>query len=176
MISAWMNRRTFIRRGLFGGLLLAVGGSIGLYAWPSDERVRARKPLRALAPRQFAVLAAVAARTVVAPGAHAVTIAERVDAQMALEPVEVRADFGKLLLLFENGLAGLVLDGRARPFTRLPPAAQDDALADWRDSRLAVRRSGYAVLRKLTEAAHYAAPEAWADTGYPGPPQLAMPT
>ena len=30
MIPRWMNRRTFIRRGLFGGLLLAVGGSVGL--------------------------------------------------------------------------------------------------------------------------------------------------
>ena len=42
-------------------------------------------------------------------------------------------------------------------------------------SHLAVRRSGYAVLRKLTQAAHYAAPEAWADVGYPGPPQLTRP-
>ena len=117
-----MNRRTFIRRGLFGGLLLAVGGSIGLAAWPSDQRVRPRRPLRALDERQFAVLAAVAARTVVADKADPVEIAERVDAQMALAPAEVRADFGKLLLLFENGLAGLLFDGRARPFTRLSPA------------------------------------------------------
>ena len=95
---------------------------------------------------------------------------------MALAPPEARADFGKLLLLFENALAGLVFDGRARPFTRLPPEAQDQVLAHWRDSRLAVRRSGYAALRKLTQAAWYAAPEAWPDVGYPGPPQLAVPT
>lgn len=171
-----MNRRTFIRRGLFGGLLLAVGGSVGLLAWPSDQRLRPRRPLRALDERQFAVLAAVAARTVGAPGADPIAIAERVDAQMALAPPEARADFGKLLLLFENALAGLVFDGRARPFTRLPPEAQDRVLAHWRDSRLAVRRSGYAALRKLTQAAWYAAPEAWADVGYPGPPQLAVPT
>ena len=170
-----MNRRTFIRRGLFGGLLLAVGGSVGLVAWPSDETIRSRRRLRALDPRQFAVLAAVAARMVSDPKANAVEIAERVDAQMALAPAEVRADFGKLLLLFENALAGLVLDGRARPFTRLDPAAQDEALADWRDSRLLLRRSGYAVLRKLTQAAHYAAPEAWEDIGYPGPPQISVP-
>src|SRR3954469_4661737 len=43
-----MNRRTFLRRGLFGGLLLAVGGSVGLVAWPSDEKARARQSLRAL--------------------------------------------------------------------------------------------------------------------------------
>jgi hypothetical protein len=171
-----MDRRTFIRRGLFGGLLLAVGGSVGLVAWPSDENVRARRPLRALTPRQFAVLAAVAGRTVTAPGADPIAIAERIDAQMATAPAEVRADFGKLLLLFENALAGFVLDARPKPFTRLAPAAQDDVLADWRDSRLVVRRSGYAVLRKLTEGAHYAAPEGWAGTGYPGPPQISVPT
>jgi hypothetical protein len=171
-----MNRRTFIRRGLFGGLLLAVGGSVGLVAWPSDQRLRARRPLRALDARQFAVLATVAARTVTAPGADPVTIAERVDAQMAVAPPEARADFGKLLLLFENALAGFVFDGRPKPFTRLQPAAQDDVLADWRDSRLAVRRSGYAILRKLTQAAWYAAPEAWPAIGYPGPPQIQVPT
>ncbi len=171
-----MNRRTFIRRGLVGGLLLAVGGSVGLLAWPSDQRLRPRRPLQALDARQFAVLAAVAARTVGAPHADPITIAERVDAQMALAPPEARADFGKLLLLFENALAGFVFDGRARPVTRLGPEAQDAVLAHWRDSRLAVRRSGYAVLRKMTQAAWYAAPEAWADVGYPGPPQIAVPT
>ena len=171
-----MNRRTFIRRGLFGGVLLAGGGSIGLVAWPSDERVRARHPLRALDARQFAVLAAVAGRMVTAPKADPVVIAERLDAQMATAPAEVRADFGKLLLLLENAFAGFVLDGRARPFTRLSPEEQDDVLADWRDSRLALRRSGFSALRKLTQAAWYAAPEAWADVGYPGPPQLSVPT
>jgi hypothetical protein len=171
-----MNRRTFIRRGLWGGLLLAVGGSISLGMWPTDKRWKPRKPLRALDERQFAVLAAVAARTVQAPNADPLTIAERIDAQMAVSPVEVQKDFGKLLLLFDNALAGLVFDGRPKPFTHLSPAAQDDVLVSWRESRLLVRRSGYGVLRKLTQAAHYAAPEAWPDTGYPGPPTLTVPT
>lgn len=170
-----MDRRTFIRRGLWGGLLLAVGGSIGLAAWPSDRRYKPRNRLRALDERQFAVLAAIASRMVTAPGADPVLIAERVDTQMSWAYPEVRADFGKLLLLFDNALAGLVFDGRPRPFTHLSPEAQDRVLAAWRDSRLVVRRSGYGVLRKLTQAAHYAAPEAWADTGYPGPPQLVVP-
>ena len=171
-----MNRRTFIRRGLWGGLLLAVGGSIGLAAWPTDRKLAPRNRLRALDERQFAVLAAVAARTVIAPAADPITIAERVDAQMATSPPEARADFGKLLLLFDNALAGLLFDGRPQPFTHLSPEAQDRVLASWRDSRLLVRRSGYAALRKLTQAAYYAAPEAWPDTGYPGPPTLVMPS
>ncbi|HEY2746205.1 MAG TPA: gluconate 2-dehydrogenase subunit 3 family protein [Polyangia bacterium] len=171
-----MNRRTFIRRGLWGGLLLAVGGAIRLGAWPTVRKLAPRGRLRALDERQFAVLAAVAARMVGAPGADPVTIAERVDGQMAVAPAEVRRDFGKLLLLFDNALANLVFDGHAQPFTRLAPAAQDEVIASWRDSRLVVRRSGYAVLRKLTQAAHYAAPEAWPDTGYPGPPTLTVPS
>jgi hypothetical protein len=155
---------------------LPVGGAIGLGTWPTERRLKPRNPLRALDDRKFAVLAAVAARMVTVPGADPITIAERLDAQMAVAPAEVRADFGKLLLLVENALAGLLFDGRARPFTHLSPEGQDGVLAAWRDSRLLVRRSGYGVLRKLTQAAHYAAPEAWADTGYPGPPTLTVPS
>jgi hypothetical protein len=172
-----MNRRTFLRRGIVGGALLAVGGAVGLGAWPTNESARPRRPLRALDPRQFAVLAAVGARFLATvPQADAIEVAHRVDAQMATEPAEVRADFGKLLVLFDNALANLVFDGHAKPFTRLSPAAQDDVLASWRDSHLALRRSGYGVLRKLTQAAWYAPPDGWADTGYPGPPQIALPT
>jgi hypothetical protein len=171
-----MNRRTFIRRGLFGGFLLGVGGSIGLALWPTDKRLRPRRPLQALDERQFAILAAVAGRMVQVPGADPTEIAQRVDAQMALAYPEARADFGKLLLLLDNALAGLLLDGRPKPFTRLQPTTQDDVLVSWRESRLVVLRSGYAVLRKLTQGAYWGAPEAWAETGYPGPPQLVVPT
>jgi hypothetical protein len=171
-----MNRRTFIRRGLFGGFLLAIGSSVGLATWPTELRWKPRRALRAIDERHFAILAAVAARMVVAPAADPVEVAHRIDAQLALGAPEARADFGKLLLLLESALAGLILDGRARPFTHLSPAAQDDVLANWEASHLAIRRSGYSVLRKLTQAAHYAAPEAWADVGYPGPPQIGIPS
>ena len=168
-----MNRRTFVKRGLWGGLLLAAGGSLGLGLWPTSMMRRPTRVLQALDERQFAILAAVAARTVVAPDADAVEIAHRCDERLAISYPEVRHDIGRLLLLLENGLAGLLLDGRARPFTRLSPAAQDAALDDWRDSKLAVRRGGYVALRKLTQAMWYAAPAAWPEVGYPGPPTLA---
>lgn len=169
-----MDRRTFLKRGLFGGVLLAAAGSVGLVLWPSDGMRRPRRALRVLDERAFAVLAAVAARMVQAPGADPVELAHRVDERLALLPPESSADVSKLLLLVENGLAGLLLDGRPRPFTRLSPDAQDQALAAWQRSRLAVRRSGYAALRKLTQAAWYAAPAAWPDVGYPGPPLLTV--
>ena len=171
-----MNRRTFVKRGLWGGVLLAAGGSLGLALWPSTMMPPPRRPLQALDRRQFAILTAVAARTVQAPNADPVEIAHGCDDRLAIAYPEVRHDIGQLLLLLENGLAGLVLDGRARPFTRLSPEAQDAALGDRRDSRLAVRRGGYAALRKLTQAVFYGPPAGWPDTGYPGPPTLTGPS
>jgi hypothetical protein len=167
-----MNRRTFIRRGLVGGALLALSSATGLFVWPSAVTRRPRRPLRALDERHFAILAAIASRTVMAPAADPIEIAHRIDEQIAWACPEARGDFQRLLLLFDNALAGLILDGRARPFTRLSPAAQDEVLAHWQTSRLAIRRSGYTVLRKSTQSAWYAAPAAWEDTGYPGPPTL----
>jgi hypothetical protein len=166
-----MNRRAFLRASLGGSAILVAGGA-GLVLWPTEL---AHKPTRALAvvdDRQFAVLAAVAARTCTAPNADPVEIAHRVDGLMGLQCVEARADFKKLLNLFDNALAGLLFDGRPKPFTRLTPVAQDEALVAWRESRVADRRRGYQVLRKLTQAAWYGPPSGWASTGYPGPPSI----
>jgi hypothetical protein len=161
---------------LLGGVLLATAGGLGLVVWPSRIVHRARRPLRVLDERQFAILAAVAARMVTAPGADPIEIAHGVDLTLTFGSLEAQKDFQRLLLLLESALAGLAFDGRGRPFTRLSPEAQDAVLAAWRDSRLVVRRSGYQALRKLTEAAHYASPSSWASVGYPGPPQISRPT
>jgi hypothetical protein len=170
-----VNRRTFLRRGLVGGAVLAAGG-VGLGLWPSLIERKPRTRLKVLDDKQFAVLAAVASRTVRAPGADPVMIAQSIDDLMSRAVPEVQSDFRKLLGLFENALAGMIFDGRPKPFTRLSPEAQDAALAHWRDSRIVVRRAGYQVLRKLTCAAHYVQPSCWPSVGYPGPPQLSVPT
>jgi hypothetical protein len=45
----------------------------------------------------------------------------------------------------------------------------------WSRARQNERRRGYQVLRKLTQAAYYGAPDGWAVTGYPGPPKIVAP-
>jgi len=170
-----MNRRTFLRRGLIGGAVLALGGT-GLALWPTLIQHRPRTPLKVLDEKQFAVLAAVAARAVRAPGADPVQMAHGLDDLMSRMAPEVQSDFKQLLGLFENALAGLIFDGRTKPFTRLSPEEQDTVLARWRDSRITVRRAGYAALRKLTQAQHYGQPSSWPSVGYAGPPQISVPT
>jgi hypothetical protein len=169
-----MKRRSFLGVGLWGGALLAAGGA-GLQLWPTLRRHAPVKPLQVVDEREFAILAAAAERIVAQPGLDPVAIAHGVDATLAFGPPEAGADFRKLLGLLESGLAGLLLDGRARPFTRLAPAAQDATLLAYRDSRIALRRSGYHALRNLCLGAYYADPSTWAGIGYPGPPQIELP-
>jgi hypothetical protein len=165
-----MNRRTFLRRGLTGGVLLALGGG-GLALWPTRARHLPRRALESLDERRFAVLAAIAERIVRAPGADPTEIAHRVDATLAKLP-DARHDIRQLLLVFENALVALLLGARPQPFTHLSPERQDALLEAWRGSRLAFRRSGYQALRKLTLAAHYSSSSSWESVGYPGPPTL----
>ncbi len=168
-----MDRRTFLKRGVVGGVLLMLGGGVGLYAVPTKHLAALPKtPLAVLEPRSFQVLVAVAGRVVTAQGADAADIAARADALLANAPEEVRHDINRLLMLFENALPGLLLDGRLLPFTRLSPEAQDAALLRWRDSSFALRRSGYHALRKVCLAAYYAKESSWPALGYAPPTGL----
>lgn len=166
-----MDRRTFLKRGLVGGALLALGG-VGLGLWPGRELAAPKGELKVLAPRAFQVLVAVATRVVEAPGADPVQIAQDVDLALTFASPESRKDFNALLMLLENALAGLVLDARPVPFTRLRGEDQDAVLLAWRDSSLSVRRTGYHALRKLCLAAYWMQEQSFAVLGYQPPTGL----
>lgn len=166
-----MDRRGFLKKGLLGGAVLVLGGG-GIAVQPTRHIADPREPLGVLDPRGFQVMLAVAARVLPFEGVDLVAVVHRVDQSLTRAVPEARADIKKLLGLFENALPGLLLDGRARPFTALGPAAQDRVLEAWRDSALALRRSGYQALRKLCLAAYYIDPGSWRAIHYPGPPQL----
>lgn len=167
-----MERRVFLKKGLFGGALLVLGGGSGLGLFPGRRVAEPLHALRVLDERGFQVMVAIAARVVTAPGASAVAVAHGVDEALARAVPEGQADLVKLLGLFENALPGLLLDGRATPFTRLDPAAQDRALESWRDSRFVLRRSGYNAVRKLCLGVFYGDEKAWPGIRYLGPPDL----
>lgn len=167
-----LSRRTILRYGLGGALLLSAGG-VGLSLQPTRLRQPAG-PLQVLDERTFSVLAAVADR--ITPGggglppARELQVAEKVDALLArLHPADA-GEMRQALLLLENALAGLVLDGRARPFTRLEPEEQDEVLRSWQHSRLHLRRTAWAAIHGLCAAAYYASPAIHPLLGYPGPP------
>ena len=124
----------------------------------------------------FSILVAVADRIAPAgggfPSAEELQVAEKIDGLLARMDPAVGGEIKQVLLLLENALAGLVFDGRTKPFTRMMPEAQDDALRSWQNSRLDVRRTAYTALHGLCAAAYYASPEIYPLVGYPGPPDF----
>lgn len=164
-----MNRRTFLKRGLLGGVLLAAGGGAVAALTPSRVLYEPRAALKSLTPAQFNVLAAIAARIVIADGADPVAIAHSVDHSLSRMEPELQKDLADVFGLFESPLAGL-LDFRLQPFTRLSPEAQDAALLAWRDSAISLRRGAYRAIKNLCTTAFYRQESAWALAGYPGPP------
>jgi hypothetical protein len=173
-----LDRRRFLKRGLVGGALLFLAGTLPL-AFRSTLRRRPAGPLRLLSEDEYAVFAAAAAR--LAPGggagpkwptAEALDCAGKVDALMARVHPDVGSDFRRLLRLFESGLLGAVIAGSPRPFTRAAPEEQDARLEAWRRSHLALLRSGYQAIKRLAHATYYSSPEVYALVGYPGPPDV----
>lgn len=172
------TRRSFMKRGLVGGALLLVGGGAALHLRRSRLRTPAT-PLQVLSVAEYSVLAAIADRLIPAgngfPPAAQMRCAEKADAVLVRAHPGVLAELKQLIALFESALAGLLFDGRPTPFTQLDPEAQDRALLAWRNSRIAIRRTGYKALRNLLSATYYASPEAYAAVGYPGPPEIVRP-
>ena len=175
--SGKLDRRKFLQRGLLGGGLLVLAGTLPFAFRTTALGRRPRRDLRLLNLEEYAVLAAVAARIVPGdgaeagwPSAEAVDCAGKIDALLATVHPDVGGDFRRLLRLFESSFLGTFIAGSPRPFTRAAPADQDARIEAWRRSRLTVLRSGYQALRRLTQAAYYSSPEVFARIGYAGPP------
>src|SRR5215472_14273016 len=171
-----LSRRSLLRRGVVGGALLAAGGAGFLALRGGASVALPADGLLVFTPAQFAVLDAVARRMVRPragwPTVDQVGVARAADRIAARVEPSARKELQQLLGLFENGLAGLLFGGRTRPFTRLEGPEQDSVLAEWRDSRIAVRRTGYAALRTLMISAYYQSPSIWPAVGYGGPPGI----
>jgi hypothetical protein len=169
-----LDRRTLLKRGLWGGVLLAAGGSTWLALRPSARVDLPPEPLHVLSAAHFAILLAVVTRCVPPPASTPATCRDtvvRLDTTLARADARTRKDVLQLLGLLDNALAGFLLDGEATPFSRLEAAAQDAVLEGWRRSRIALRRTGYQALRRLATTHFYADPASWAGIGYPGPPR-----
>ena len=127
------SRRRFLSLGAFGLAAVSLGGlGVGLQATKMREPASA---LRALSPRAFSVLSAVAERVMpgseLFPSATELQVAEQIDQLLADAPAGFVTDMERALEFLENALVGLVLDARPKPFSRSSPEAQDEILRVW---------------------------------------------
>jgi len=123
--------------------------------------------------RALRALRAVCATLV--PGARP-DLAELVVARLARHSRDAdRAEFFRLLRIFESRVVNFLIAGIPRAFTAMSPAQQEGYLRGWATSRLPLRRKAFQALKRLTTAVHYTATDAaganpaWRAIGYPGP-------
>lgn len=168
------SRRSLLKRGIFGGALLSLGGLGVLGARGSFGVPTPPQSLLVLSPREYAVIVALAERFIPArQGFHTpaqLGTAVACDRVISLLDPTAQVELKQLLMLFENAVTNLVFGGRPTPFTAMTAPEQERVLHDWAHSMLALRRSGYNALRSLVMATHYGNPKTWASAGYAGPP------
>ena len=163
------DRRGFLKKGLLGTALLAVGGASFL-ATRGGKRETPPSPLLVLDVARFSIMVAVAEVVLPFDGVDAKNVAVRVDQSLSFAPSRVQSEITSALGLLENGLAGVFTRGQMTPFTLLAVPERALALNAWRDANVTLLRSAYHALRKLALAGYYSDLEKAKETGYPGPP------
>lgn len=164
-----LTRRGFLVRSAGLGAALALGGLAAGTGCSGYEDLLGDDAPAVLAPREYAVLRAVADRMVPGgagqPGAGELGVAARVDRELAFHGPVLRGDVRDALRLFE----WWPLPVRFARFTRLPDALRDAELTAHATSHVAFRRSAFSGLKFLVMFFHYTQDAAWAGTGYDGP-------
>jgi hypothetical protein len=170
--GASKSRRGFLKKGLFGGLVLALGGGSWLLTRRSAQ-VQVPEGLQVLNAAEYGVMWSLVQRFVPThegfPSPDSLKTALACDTILSMLEDVTRSDVKQLLMLFENALPNFLFGGRTVPFTQLDPNDQEQVLAEWRDSSLMLRRTGYHALRGLAMAAYYGNRATWSAVNYPGP-------
>jgi hypothetical protein len=173
------GRRGFLKYGLAGAALLAVGGGTWLGTRRTVPTPGLTGPFTVLTLEEASIFLELSDRLLPPrpgfPSPLDVDLPRRIDALVALMNEDSQKEVRQLVGLFENALAGLLLDGQLKTFTASTPEQQDARIRAWQQSRYKVRRTGYKALKKIVYSSYYGARETWKALGYPGPPPIGAP-
>jgi hypothetical protein len=164
------SRRTFLKAGALGALVLAAGGGIYRASHPPLPRRfaldgEARAALHAIIPAVLAgALPSGAARE---PAIAAST--ERVHQAILGLPLATQKEVQDLFGLLALAPARRLLTGISGGWEQASGAQVAAFLQDWRVHRLGLLRSAYGAIHDLVLGSWYADPTSWAAIGYPGP-------
>src|SRR5690349_17673518 len=122
------SRRGFLKKGLFGGALLALGGGTALFLRAGKEVALPPEGLLALSAKEYSVVLAIAARMMPISGEFPPLEQVRVGFNadriaIKLDPTAL-AEMKQLLNLFENALPNFLFGMRPTPFTQMSAEAQ----------------------------------------------------
>src|SRR5207302_6971468 len=191
------SRRGLLKKTLGGAALLVAAGAVPVALRRTKLRpAPAGRKLQFFTQAEYSIWAAVADRVLArdatgatrepddagaeaalerehrpaAPTPAQVDVTGKVDAFLAPLPESDAKDLKQLLALFDNALFSFLNGGPARPFTQQSASEQDEQLRAWQTSRLAIKRTGYQAMKRLTCAIYFSSPATYASVGYGGPP------
>ena len=165
------NRRSFLKAGALGALVLAAGGGIyrAVHTPPARRFVldgEARAALGAIVP------AMLAGALPLDPAARKAAVAgtiEGVHVAISKLPLPVQKEVQDLFGLLALAPARRLLTGVSGGWAHADPDQVSAFLQDWRLHRFALLRTAYGALHDLSLGAWYAQPASWSAIGYPGP-------
>lgn len=164
-----MKRRTWLKLGLVGGAVVALGGGVLALARPGWSEGR-------LTPQGRDLFAAVARAVLegLLPEGDATQTAlqahlDRLEATVQSMPAVVQAEIAEVTALLLHPLGRHAVTGLGVDWPEATPADLAPVLQGLRESRLAIRQQIYHALRDLTNGAYFADRAAWGAVGYPGP-------
>lgn len=159
------TRRTFLKLGVGGAMVLAAGGAL----YRGLQQGAPRRFSLDTAGREFltAIVPVLLGPVVTAPGDVTATV-QRVQAAIAGLPLAAQAELQDLFGLLALAPARRLLTGLPA-WRDATPAQLQTFLQDWRLHRFAKLRSAYQALHDLVIGSWYADPASWQAIGYPGP-------
>lgn len=164
------SRRSFLKAGALGALVLAAGGGIyRVMQSPGPQRFvldgEARAALGAIVP---AILSGALPPGAERQAAVAATV-EGVQAAISNLPLAVQKEVQDLFGLLALAPARRLLTGISGGWAAASEGEVTAFLQDWRLHRFALLRGAYGALHDLALGAWYAQPGSWSAIGYPGP-------
>jgi hypothetical protein len=165
------NRRTFLKAGVLGTLVLAAGGALyrKVQGPPPLAPYRldggARTVLAAIVP---AIIGPMLPAEAAARGAAIAHTVDGVQGAVATLPLSTQKEIQDLFGLLSLAPARRLLAG-VPAWDQATTEQVAEFLQGWRTHRFGMLRGAYAALHDLVLGAWYAQPDAWAAIGYPGP-------
>ena len=159
-----MQRRSFLKAGLLGGLALVAGGAVYRQLRPAVVQRFALD-----ADGRIILAALIPAITGVNPDAPALGAAiDRVGAAINGLPLRVQKEISDLFGLLSMAPTRRLLAG-VPAWSEATPAELAAFLQSWRTHRTEMLQTAYHGLHDLVIGGWYAEPSTWAAIGYPGP-------
>lgn len=188
-----MDRRSFLRTGMGGALLLGtVSVTAGLSGCatapaghsqvPATGATRSDYHFRFLTEDDLVLFGALLP-ALIGPAlteqpeprrAHIRATIERIDAGIHQFGPANQKELRSLFDLLNFGLTRVTVARVWSSWENASTAEVDAFLNRWRTSGIGLFNNGYIALTKITNVAFYGHSNHWAATGYPGPPQWAM--